>query len=293
VASLSTVAPVLLPAFLRGLGEAGYSDGQNVRIEYLWADGIYEKLPGLAAEFAQRRVDVIVAAGGTITSQTAQAATATIPIIMLAGDDPVRLGVVRSLNKPGGNVTGVFQLVVASGGKRLELLRELVPNAHVVAFLSNPALKNALRQVQEMQAAADALGLKLIVIEADQDADLSAAMAAARAHAGALIVGADPYFLARKERIVSLARDHALPTMYFFREFVMAGGLISYGSNLADAFHRIGIYAGKVLKGTSPGDLPIIQQTDKLELVLNLKTANALGLQVPTPFLASADEVIE
>jgi putative tryptophan/tyrosine transport system substrate-binding protein len=293
IASPATVTPVLLPAFRRGLGEIGFTEGRNVTVEYLWADGFYDRLPALAAEFVNRRVDVIVAAGGSIAGRVAKAATATIPIIALAGDDPVWLGFAASLNRPGGNVTGVVQLVIASGAKRLELLRELVPDAKVIAFLNNPARPNASRQTQDMQAAADALGLRLVVVEADDDDDLASSIAAARTQASALVVAGDPYFLARQDRIVALAGQHALPTMYFFREFVTAGGLISYGSNLANAFHQVGVYAGKVLKGARPGDLPMIQQSDKLELVLNMRTAKALGLPVPATLLAQADEVIE
>ena len=293
VASPTTVGPVLLPAFRRGLEEIGFAEGHNVTVEYLWADGLYDRLPALAAEFVSRRVDVIVAAGGSITAQAAKAATATIPIIALAGDDPVWLGFAASLSRPAGNVTGVVQLVIASGAKRLELLRELVPDAKVIAFLNNPARPNASRQTQDMQAAADVLGVRLAEIEADTDDDLPASIAAARTQASALVVAGDPYFLARQHHIVALAGQHALPTMYFFREFVTAGGLISYGSNLANAYHQVGVYAGKVLKGARPADLPMIQQSDKLELVLNMRTARALGLQVPATLLAQADEVIE
>ena len=293
LASPATIAPLLLPAFRRGLEEMGFAEGHNVTVEYLWADGLYDRLPALAAEFVNRRVDVIVAAGGSITAQAAKTATANIPIIALAGDDPVWLGFAASLSRPGGNVTGVVQLVIASGAKRLELLRELVPDAKVIAFLNNPARPNASRQTQDMQAAADALGVRLAEIEADTDDDLPASIAAARTQASALVVAGDAYFLARQYRIVALAGQHALPTMYFFREFVTAGGLISYGSNLANAYHQVGVYAGKVLKGARPADLPMIQQSDQLELVLNMRTARALGLQVPATLLAQADEVIE
>jgi putative ABC transport system substrate-binding protein len=293
VHSPKTLAPGLLPAFWRGLNEVGYHEERNVAVDYLWADGRYERLPALAAELVRRRVDVIVAAGGSIAAQTAKDATSTIPVIILAGDDPVRLGLVNSINQPGGNLTGVAQLVVASEGKRLELLRELVPTADVIAFLSNPARSNSERQVTEIQNAAGALGLKLLVVEADEDDDLAPAFARARAEAGALVVGADPYFFVRHDSLVALAAVHALPTMYFFREFVLAGGLVSYGSNLASAFHQVGVYTGKVLKGTPPAELPLVQQSDKLELVLNVKTAKTLGLSVPPTLLARADEVIE
>jgi putative ABC transport system substrate-binding protein len=293
VHSPGTLAPGLLPAFWRGLNEVGYHEDRNVVVDYVWAEGRYERLPGLAAELVRRRVDVIVAAGGSIAAQTAKNATSTIPIIILAGDDPVRLGLVNSINRPGGNLTGVAQLVVASEAKRLELLRELVRTVDVVAFLSNPARSNSERQVAEMQKAAAALGLKLLIIEADEDDDLAPAFARARAEAGALVVGADPYFFVRRDRLVALAADHTLPTMYFFREFVLAGGLVSYGSNLASAFHQVGVYTGKVLNGSPPAELPLVQQSDKLELILNVRTARALGLTIPPTLLARADEVIE
>ena len=293
-ASSRTLSPVLLPAFRRGLEELGFIEGRNVVVEYVWADGLYDRLPPLAAELVRRRVDVIVAAGGSIAALVAKAATTSIPIIALAGDDPVRLGLAASINRPGGNVTGVVQLVVASEGKRLELLRELVPDAKVVAFLNNPSRPNSQRQTQEMQAAAQALGVGLLVLQADDDDDLALALAAARAEAAAVVVGADAYFFARHERIVALAERHALPAMYFFREFVVAGGLVSYGSSLADAYRQIGVYSGKVLKGADPAELPMSQQSEKLELVINARTAKALGLARSRPrFLARADEVIE
>ncbi len=291
--SAATLALVHLPAFRRGLEEAGYVEGRNVSVEYLWADGFYDRLPALATELVRRRVDVIVAAGGTITAMAAKAATTTIPTIILAGDDPVRLGLVASINRPGGNITGVAQLVVASEGKRLELLRELAPQANLVAFLTNPNRPNSPEQREAIQKAASTLRLGLVVLEADDDDELPRAFAAAQREAGALVVGADPYFFARHERIVALADHHSLPAMYFFREFVLAGGLASYGSSLAHAYHQVGVYTGKVLKGADPAELPVVQQSDKLELVINLKTAKALGLTIAPTFVARADEVIE
>jgi putative tryptophan/tyrosine transport system substrate-binding protein len=293
IASATVMRPALLPAFHRGLREAGYVEGHNVTIEYFWAEGSYDRLPALAAEAVRRPVDVIVAAGGSIAALVAKRATSTIPVIILAGDDPVRLGLVASINRPGGNVTGVAQLVVASEGKRLELLRELVPTAKRVAMLANPRRENSERQMHELQAGARTLGLTLHVVEAAADDDLVPALAAARSQADAVIVAADPYFFARHDRIVGLAASHALPTMYFFREFVVAGGLISYGSNLAAAFREIGGYAGKVLRGENPREMPMVQQSDKLELVINLNTAKTLGLEIPPTLLARADEVIE
>jgi putative tryptophan/tyrosine transport system substrate-binding protein len=291
--SSKTFAVTLLPAFHRGLAEQGYEEGRNVSVEYLWSDGSYERLPSLMAELVRRKVDVIVAAGGGTAALTAKDANTTIPIIILAGDDPVRLGLVSSINRPGANITGVVQLVVASEGKRLELMHELVPDAKVIAFLINPIRHNAGRQVAAMQTTAEALGVRLTVIEADDDGDLPRAIATARASAGALIIGADAYFFVRHQQIVALVHTHALPTMYFFREFVAAGGLVSYGSNLVSAFHEIGVYAGKVLKGGDPAEMPMVQQSDKLELVLNAATARNLGLTVPLRLLALADEVIE
>jgi putative ABC transport system substrate-binding protein len=293
VHSSTTVAPTVLPAFHRGLAEAGYIEGLNVSVEYLWADGSYERLPALVAELVRRRVDVIVAAGGIIAAQTAKAETTSIPIIALAGDDPVRLGLVSSINHPGGNVTGVAQLVGASERKRLEFTHELVPDANAIAYLTNPSRTNSGRQVAAMQTTATELGVTLALFEAVDDDDLPRAVAAARGAAGALIVAGDPYFFVRHEKIVALAERHALPAMYFFREFVAAGGLVSYGPNLADAYHQIGVYAGKVLKGGDPGNMPMVQQTDKLELVLNARTARTLGLTIPPTLLARAEEVIE
>ena len=293
VHSSTTAAPTVLPAFHRGLAEAGYVEGRNVSVEYLWADGTYERLPALVAELVRRRVDVIVAAGGIIAAQTAKAGTTSIPIIALAGDDPVRLGLVSSINRPGGNVTGVAQLVSASERKRLEFTHELVPHATAIAYLTNPSRTNSGRQVAAMQTTATELGVTLALFEAVDDDDLRRAVAAARGAAGALIVAGDPYFFVRHEQIVALAERHALPAMYFFREFVAAGGLSSYGPNLADAYYQIGVYAGKVLKGGDPGNMPMVQQSDKLELVLNARTARALGLTIPPILLARAEEVIE
>jgi len=292
VHSSATAAPTVLPAFHRGLAEAGYVEGRNVSVEYLWADGTYERLPALVAELVRRRVDVIVASGGTIAAQTAKAGTSSIPLIALAGDDPVRLGLVSSINPTGGNVTGVAQLVVASERKRLEFTHELVPDANAIAFLTNPSRTNSGRQAA-MQTTATELGVTLALFEAVDDDDLRRAVAAARRAAGALIVAGDAYFFVRHEQIVALAERHALPAMYPFREFVAAGGLASYGTNLADAYHQIGVYAGKVLKGGDPGNMPMVQQSDKLELVLNARTARTLGLTIPPTLLARAEEVIE
>ena len=284
----------LLPAFRRGLEEAGFVEGRNAAVDYLWAEGRYERLPGLAARLVERRVDVMVAAGGTAAAFAAKAATATIPTVVLSGDDPVPHGLAAAINRPGGNITGVVQLVQASEGKRFELLRELVPRADSVAVLINPANPNAERQEQNIEAAAGAAGLRLLRVFASDDPSLDKAMTEAASVSGkALVVAGDPYFLMRNERIVALAAQHSLPAMYFFREFTVAGGLASYGSNLANAYYQLGLYAGRILKGAKPAEMPMTQQTDKLELVINLKTAKALGLMIPPPLLARADEVIE
>jgi putative ABC transport system substrate-binding protein len=291
--SPTTVGPALLAAFHRGLAEAGYTDGRNVAVDYVWAEGLYDRLPTLAAELVRRRVDVIVAAGGTTAALAAKGATTSIPIVIMAGSDPVQWGLVASVNRPGSNVTGVVQLVVEVEAKRLELLRELVPSTPTVALLANPKRPGSERQQKDVEAAARALGLTLLVVDADDDDDLAPAFEAASAGAGALIVSADPFFFARRDRIVALAEHHSLPTMYFFREFVAAGGLVSYGSNLGNAYYHIGVYAGKILKGFNPAEMPMVQQSDKLELVINLKTARVLGIQVPATLQTSADEVIE
>ena len=293
IASPTVHGAVLVPAFHRGLAEAGYVQGQNVEVAYFWADGSYQILSELMAEAVRRGVDVIVAAGGTAAAIAAKAATSTIPVVILAGDDPVILGLVASINRPGGNVTGVAQLVTASENKRLELLHELIPKAQTIALLFNPTRANSHRQAEELRRAAETLRLSLFVVEAAADDALPSAIAAARQGADALIVAADPYFFVRHDQIVRLAADHSLPAMYFFREFVIAGGLISYGSNLADAHREIGVYAGKVLGGGNPAVMPVVQQSDKLELVINLKTARALGVDVLPTLLARTDEVLE
>jgi putative tryptophan/tyrosine transport system substrate-binding protein len=291
--SEETVRPVLLPAFHKGLGEAGFVEGRNVAVDYAFADGLYDRLPALAGEFVRRKVDVIVPAGGTVAALVTRAATREIPIVGLAGDDPVRIGLADSINRPGGNFTGVVQLVVDAGGKRLELMRELLPDSRVIGFLNNPSRPYAAIRNEEMRVAAKALGLDVTVLDADDDDALRQAMADARAKAGALVIAGDPYFLARQRLIAALAEQHALPTMYFFRDFVVSGGLISYGSNLANAFYQVGVYVGRILRGAKPADLPMVQQSDKLELVLNLRAARSIGLTVPNTILLQADEIIE
>jgi putative tryptophan/tyrosine transport system substrate-binding protein len=293
ISSAEAVAPSLLPAFHRGLAEVGYAEGRDVAIQYVWAEGSYERLTALAGELVRRKVDVIVAAGGTIAALVSRAATSDIPIVGLAGDDPVRLGLSTSIARPSANFTGVVQLVVASVGKRLEVLHDLIPDMRVVAFLDNPRRTNATQQVAEMRAASRALGLDMVVVEASDDEGLGSALPAARAQASGLVVAGDPFFFARKTLITTLAERHALPTIYFFKEFVQAGGSTSFGSNLADAFRQIGVYVGRILGGAKLFELPMVQQTDKLELAVNLKAAKALGLTVPALILVQADEIID
>jgi putative ABC transport system substrate-binding protein len=285
---------VVLDKFREGLAEAGYYEGRNLAIEYRWAEGQYDQLPALAAELVRRRVDLIVATGGTVSGRAAKSATNTIPIVVLSGADPVAAGFANTLNRPGGNITGVAQLVVEAEAKRLQLLHELVPSANTIAYLENPTLTNVQRQTQEVEIAAPGLGLRIVVIRASREADFATAFTdLAQQQIGALLVGADPFFFMERNQLVAMAERHAVPAMYFFREFVTAGGLISYGTNLTEGYRQIGVYAGKILKGANPADMPIAQQSEKIELVINLKTAKTLGLTVPQSLLARAEEVIE
>ncbi len=286
--------PALLDEFRNGLAENGYYEGQNVVIEYRSAEGLYDRLPALADELVRRRVDVIVATGGGISGQAAQAATTTIPIVVLYGGDPVRAGLAGSFSHPGGNVTGVAQLVGASEAKRLELLHELMPGADTIAYLENPTFLGSEGETQKIGAEARTLGVKLFVLKASNDGDFAAAFATiSQERIGALLVGADPFFFMQRDQLVALSARNSVPTMYFFREFVTAGGLISYGTRLAEGYRQIGVYTGKILKGTKPADLPIAQQSEKIELIINLRTAKALGLTIPPLLFARADEVIE
>jgi putative ABC transport system substrate-binding protein len=283
-----------LDEFRKGLAGAGFFEGQNVRIEYRWAEGYYDRLPELAADLVRHRVDVIVAVGGGPSGRAAKAATSTIPIVVLSGGDPVQLGFAATLSHPGGNVTGVAQLVTAAEQKRLELLHELVPASKTVAYLVNPTAPNAETQAQEILSEGRGLGMKVYVLRASSDSDFTAAFGTIpQERIAALLVGNDAFFFMKREQLVTLSARFAIPTMYFFREFVTAGGLISYGTRLTEAYHQIGVYTARILKGANPADMPITQQSEKIELVINLKTAKALGLEVPLSLLTRADELIE
>jgi putative tryptophan/tyrosine transport system substrate-binding protein len=282
----------MVTALHRGLGEVGYAEGHNVRIEYRWAEGQQDRLPALAADLVQRRVAVI-AAGPTAAALAAKAATTTIPIVFQTGRDPVADGLVASFNRPGGTITGVSQLAVDLGAKRLDLLHKLVPNAGLIAVFAFPQSLVSREQVADLQQAAHTLGVPLLVLNIGDDRDLEPAFASLiEQRAGALIVSAAAFFFSRRDRLVSLAARHAVPTIYQSREFMSAGGLMSYGGDFSGVYRQIGVYVGRILKGEKPADLPVVQP-NKFELVINLKTAKALGLQIPDKLLALADEVIE
>ena len=279
--------------FLQGLTEAGYVAGQNVAVEYSWADNEYNRLPALAADLVRRRVAVIVASD-TPSALAAKAATTTTPIVFVTGGDPVALGLVASLNRPGANLTGIANLAAEVTQKRLQLLRELLPDAARFGVLADPAFPTTQSIIADLQAAARTLGLQLIVVYASTDSDLETAFATfSQQHVGAVLVTNSNLFnLRRMGQLAALAARHALPAIFQFREFVLAGGLISYGSSLGYFYRQVGIYTGRILKGEKPADLPV-QQVTKLDLVINLKTAKALGLTIPETLLATADEVIQ
>ena len=281
-----------LTAFRQGLTESGYSEGQNILIDYRWAKGHYDQLPALAADLVRRQVAVIAAAG-TPSVFAAKAATSTIPIVFDTGIDPVQSGLVASLNRPGGNSTGVTIQTSELGPKRFELLHELVPTAAIIGLLINPTNPIAKPEMRELQEGAHALGLQLHVLNASSEGDIDAAFATLVEHrAGGLVVGSDPFLHSQRDQIVALAARHGTPAISWFPEFALAGGLISYGVNLTDAYRQVGVYAGKILKGAKPAEMPV-QQITKFRLVINLKTAKALGLTVPLSPLSRADEVIE
>jgi putative tryptophan/tyrosine transport system substrate-binding protein len=278
--------------FLQGLKETGYVEGQNVAVEYRWAENQYDRLPALAADLVHRRVAVLVAAG-TPAALAAKPATTTIPIVFSAGGDPVALGFVASLNRPGANVTGIANLATELTPKQLQLLHELLPNAALFGVLADPGFPGIQSNIAGLQAAARTLGLQLIVVNARTDSDLEPAFTIfSQQRVGAVLVGTSNFYSRHTEQLAALAARHALPASYPLREFALAGGLMSYGTSLSDAYRQVGIYTGRILKGEKPADLPV-QQVTKIELVINLKTAKALGLTVPPTMLAIADEVIE
>jgi putative ABC transport system substrate-binding protein len=283
----------VLAAFRQGLAEAGYVVGQNVAIEYRWAEGQYDKLPAFAAELVGLKVAAILAAGGPPSALAAKNATSTIPVIFSAADDPVGIGLVQSLNRPGGNITGMSVFNATLGAKRLGLLHEFVPSAKTIAYLTNPANPSALLEVSAVQEAAKIFGVDLQVLKASNDQEVEAAFARlADLKAGAIIVAGEPYFDSRRAAIVGLAAKHSMPASYGWRENVVMGGLLSYGTSITDSYRNSGIYCGRILKGEKPADLPVMQPT-KFEMTINLKTAKTLGLTVPPALLTGADEVIE
>jgi putative tryptophan/tyrosine transport system substrate-binding protein len=283
----------LLAAFYRGLKNAGYIEGQNVLIEYRWAEGRYDRLPILAAELVQHQVTVIVATGGSLPALAAKAATTAIPIVFSSGNDPIEAGLVANLNRPGGNVTGASFFTTALEAKRIELLHNIIPNVGVIALLVNPKTGYADAQVRDAQEAAVRLGIQPIVLSASDESEIDIAFATlVRESARGLLVASDAFFFSRRDQLVALAARHAVPAIYQLREFAAAGGLMSYGTSVAEAYHEAGIYTGRILNGEKPADLPVIQST-KFELVINLKTAKALSVTVPPSLLAIADEVID
>lgn len=284
----------VLSDFRSGLAEEGYVEGKNVTIEYRFADGKYEQLPALAEELVRRQVRVVATGGGSPSVTAIHAATKTIPIVSLIGGDAVKMGLAESVSHPGGNVTGVEQLLNDAEIKRLEIMHEIVPAAELVAYIENPRNLKSPHQTAVMESAAKKLGLKLLVVKAANDSELDQAFATInREHAGGVIVSADAFFFMRVNLFVEQAAAQRIPAIYFFREFVRSGGLASYGTRLGDAMKQVGRYTGRILRGAKSSDLPIVQLSEKIELFVNLKTARALGISVPTSLLLRADEVLE
>jgi putative tryptophan/tyrosine transport system substrate-binding protein len=283
----------LVAAFRKGLSETGYVEGRNVAIEYRWAEGQYDRLPALAADLVRRQVAVIAATGGEPSVLAAKAATLTIPILFITGSDPVKLGIVASLNRPGGNVTGVSIFYAVLGPKRLALLQELVPKIAVIGVVVNPAFAYAEEETKDLLAAGRALDKQIHIATASTEGEIDAAFGSlVERRVDAIMVAVDPFFVSRRGRFIALAAQHALPVVYFSRDFTADGGLMSYGPNLAEAYHQVGVYTGRILNGAKPANLPVVQPT-KFEFVINLKTAKSLGLPIPDKLLALADEVIE
>jgi putative tryptophan/tyrosine transport system substrate-binding protein len=283
----------VVAAFRQGLAEMGYTEGRNAEIEFRWAQGQFDRLPALAAELVQRPVAVLATVGGSQTTRAASAATATIPIIFGIGEDPVKEGLVPNLNRPGENMTGATFSTSLLVAKRLGLLRDLVPTAEVIALLVNQNSSQGQGQEKDIEEAARAVGQRLVILNGGTDEEIDASFAnLAQQKVGALLVGSDPFFDPRRERLIAMSARYAVPAIYQFREFVLAGGLMSYGASITDMYRQVGVYVGRVLKGDKPADLPVVQPI-KFEFVINLKTAKALGLNIPPGVLAIADEVIE
>ena len=283
----------LVAAFRKGLKETGYTESQNVSLEFRWAEGHYDRLSAYAVEFARRPVTIIVTTGGDPAAQAAKAATSTIPIVFVSGSDPVKVGLVSSLNRPGSNVTGIHLLLLGLGAKRLGLLHELMPMANPIGVLVNPNFADAQTQLSDVEHAAQSLGLILVMKNARTELEIDTAFAAfAQQKTGALLVVSDPFYASRRAQLAALTLRHAMPAMFELREYAAAGGLMSYGPSLADGYRLGGVYAGKILQGAKPADLPVMQPS-KFDLVINLTTAKALGLTIPDKLLALADEVID
>src|SRR6516164_991752 len=283
----------LVAAFRQGLAETGYVEGQNANIAFRWAEGQYDRLPQLAAELVKTQVTVIASVGGSVSVLAAKSATRTIPIVAVAGGDPVKVGLVASFNRPGGNITGVYPSSGLFSAKRLGLLRELVPTAAIIGVLQNPKYPDSATQLEDIEEAARTVGQQIYVVNASTEQDIDAAFASlSQQGIGALISGVDPFFDTRRDKIIALAAHHAGPTIYGQRAYAVADGLMSYAPSFSEAYRQAGIYVGRILKGEKPADLPVVQPT-KYELVVNFKTAKALGLKVPVSMQLLADEVIE